>query len=443
MASDLRDALEEIASESRPDAPATDLWRRGRTRHRRRKLASGLAVVALLAGGVAGWAAWPDPTDVPVVKQPRHEPALPDRLYSPNEWTKGTAEVGPPGRIAALYWDQGERRDRSTGDATGGIMAISAIDGSYRYLDVQGSQRPEGWLLSPGGRYVAFWTRTSPVEQVPADPADGVHVYDAETGDVIRHEVDTPLGLQEGVGDLVWLDEGRLVVPLCAITEIRDDGSTCTAEPTQVWDVRTDDVVATFKGSPVLGPGGDKPLVYTRREGYQTVDLTSGARQSVTGIPEYLDRLVLSPDGTRFAGLGNTGDVAGDGDDEELRWGRLAEGKVHRTELFEVVDLYGWTDETSVVVSSAGGEQWAVDRVELESGQRTPFLRFDDGFLGAHVQLADDLLTEPMVEGLRPPDEPAPVARALYDWREEGLVGLGVVAAVWLLRPRRRRASWS
>ncbi|HET7691260.1 MAG TPA: hypothetical protein VFK41_12815, partial [Nocardioidaceae bacterium] len=149
MANDLREALEEIASESAPSNPAPDLWRRGK-RQRRRQVAGGVVVAVglfLASGGVvlgldASRAAAP-----PVADVPDSALRLPDRVFNQSEWTKGAAVVGP---IAVAYsasrgtWSGGEH----------GIMTISAVDGGYRFIDVPGLDRLEGlegeWALSPG-----------------------------------------------------------------------------------------------------------------------------------------------------------------------------------------------------------------------------------------------------------------------------------------------------
>jgi hypothetical protein len=209
MSSDLHQQLADLAGAAPTPAPggAAELWSAGKRRHRRRTAAGVLAAAALFAGmGSIGVAL---PGDVstadPAAVAPSGASRLPDHLYAPSQWLKGTADVGPIGPLAVVIGGQ----FRHETDAPG-LVGVSAVTGEYAFLDLPGRHSTDlaeisEIAVSADGTRVAYWYGAPKVERDFGVPADGVAVYDTVTGKVARHAIASPTTL---LGDtLVWVGD--------------------------------------------------------------------------------------------------------------------------------------------------------------------------------------------------------------------------------------------
>ena len=418
----LHDRLADLADQvdPTPGPPAPDLWRTGKRRARqRRALASvgALAAVAALALGSGAVATRLQSEPVQPAGSPERL-AVPDQVYAGNSWLPRGSEGGAGGPIAAVTpgqrttWFDGPRLD---------LLAISAVDQEYRWLDlpgfppVQPDGTAQGWSLSPDGRYVAYWQGSDLV------------TFDATTGDVHRRTFE----LADGASPLGWTGSKVWGCPATA----SDGGYSCAsafrmdAATGAVTDVRGRAV--GVDSSYVPGPDGS--LVATKRAGGRTLVFqlradSSGTDRPLTRVESALDdtettidSVALSPDGSRLA-LTRAG---------KIRVGTVQpRGTTPTTQVpvsggFHV--LLGWRDATHVV---ATGSQGLVS-VDVTTGEREPLVRAGSADIPA---VAADLLVEPTVAGVRPP---SPIDPRLLTV----LVGLGggllVVLGFWL---RRRRA---
>ncbi|HSV39057.1 MAG TPA: hypothetical protein VLI04_09880, partial [Nocardioidaceae bacterium] len=199
MASSLREALDDVASDVDSPIPPDDLWQRGRRRHRTRVAAGALAGTALVAALAGSWSVVSPPErTAPFVDVPDAELALPDHLYDVPRFVPGTADAGPPGPVAALV-DTSSRGWWGSGRF---FVTVSAVDGGYRYLDLPDVDTTEWAVLSPDGRSVAYTFKTA--------SASGVAVYSTLSGDVVRQEL-PPAG--RAVRVLGWsADSDRLAM---------------------------------------------------------------------------------------------------------------------------------------------------------------------------------------------------------------------------------------
>ncbi len=438
---DLQQGLGQIAD----DAPtahlsADALWREGVRRRNRRRAAvatAALAAVALVAGAV-GLAATPG-----VLRTDRTPPAassatghLPDRVWMPSPWTPGTGRAGDPGRIAVLFWDNGQRRSGGGADG-GGWMSVSAVDGRYRYLDLpdllfDGSDAP---VLSPDGRYLAYPLRAGGAD-ASLTVSRGWAVYDAQTGRVRRH---LPAGAPKGLGNstIVWTPDSRvLLMDVCRVTSVSKDSLSCNATRTDLWDVTTGrqwSVRGTFAAD-VVGRDGDRLVVSRHRRGLGEMDVATGrtrdlgleppAGRSTLAVAWGDPAVVLTGPGSTNQGTLRLATVPVRDD--------VATGPLRTVESFEgdVEEVGGVLADGRVVLTGLSPV-----RVGLldPSGRRTELVRFDAGWTGALPQVATELAAEPTVPGVRPPHvrDPRLVGAA-------AALGLAVLVGLGLLWRRRR-----
>lgn len=432
----LRSALEDLASDVPPPQPAPDLWRRGVRRRRRVRAAGVLAAVLVVLAG-AGGVRWV--SSAPSVPEPADAPAsrvgIPDHLYAASPWTAGTDDAGPPGRIAVLYYDNAQRGSWSGAGSRQGWVAVSAEDGSYRYLDELGELGPDAVSLSPNGRYVAFPMFGSD------DPhgngaAVGFQVYDAVTGQVRR----VPLATRYGLGT-TWLTFPWAADSSAVYAEVwRDtsaDGSSAEYEDTLAITPTSGDA----RSLPDAGTGvevfGDQ-LVEQKGRWLRT--LGGGEAGNLLRVPRNLDQLVRSPTGLEVAAIRDTTPAtSGDAPDGEVVVGAAPPHGTLRVRSLgdlDAVDVVGWATEQSVVVTRAvPGEGMSVAAVDTRTGEVTPFVTVAPGYKGFVPQVAGDLLTSPTVPGGAPPSPWNPRLKAGL----VGVLGLGAVAAGVVLWRRRTR----
>jgi hypothetical protein len=444
---DLSKGLGEIAD----DAPtahlsAEALWRDGTRRRNRRRAGAATAVVAsvaLLAGGVvvAGGVLRTDP---PPVADASTQGRLPDRVWMPSPWTQGTARAGDPGRIAVMFWDNGQRRSLG-GPEGGGYVTVSAVDGAYRYLDADGLQLDGATppVLSPDGRYLAYQL-ASPGAAAPTDPSRGWAVYDAQTGAVRRHVPDdVPLGV--GTSSPVWTpDSSTLLMDVCRVTQVDASTQSCTTRRTDVWEVPTDEhwSISGVLAADVVGRSGQDLLVREGQDGpVGRLDVRSGEVEQLgrPGGGTYTEQtLGIDPTGRR-ATVATVFERLSGWDLEVVREGlgprdgtEVAVPVVEGARYVEALDVLEDGRVLAAVQTEADG--WSIALTDAAS----PLARRDvvglGDYGGAQLQVATALAATPTATGVRPPDLRDPRAGIGGIALALGLAG-GVALAAW----RRRR----
>jgi hypothetical protein len=439
---DLRDGLARIAEDVVPGPAPDDLWRRGVRRRRRTRLTSALATAAMVVLVVAAGATGPDLLTRPPVPQAGQEirSAIPSRLVTPSRWLDGTADE-PPGPVAVLA---GAERADGWWDTADGVVAVSAGTGEYRFLDLPdafhdpaadflGDGSP---VLSPDGRHVAYWTR----HPQQASWVGGVAVYDTVTGEVLRHELPSDLGLAPEL--LAWGGDGELVVGYGVVTDRRSDGWSSSSRAPFVWRPTTDQVVELSSdiGSPdEVSPTEDGFAVIKARR----LELRSGASAEVDRVVRLSgDRdateSMLDPTASTLVVLPQSADG---GVVRRLLVGTVAQ-EVRLEPLpirLEVLGLLGWQDPQHAVVRGivpgTQRRQAGAYAVDLRTGERRLLVREERYGYGMSPVYAGQLWSRPTADRHVPvghdPRLPAAGGTAVA----AALVGLLVVAR------RRRRAG--
>lgn len=460
MTEQLHERLADLAGDAASPAPVdpAGLWRTGKRRQRRRTAAAAVAACAVVLAGVSG-AGLVAPT-ADLVGEPsatNTAPALPDRLYAPARWLESNDD-DPVGPFAVLAEDQ-----NGGSSEVKAYVGVSAMTGEYRRVELSGVGEAEfgpmggAAVLSPSGRYIAYWAPDGPLAGGPdGSSAGSPKVYDTVTGRSLNrgweleNMPDAPHGMS--LWDLRWIDDTRFYVQAGAIEggPGTDDasGSRITGAgwvfdlakkegPTEQLEVpgaaKTGDVFASDGSGHLLVRAKGKG------NGYLLVDPARPAEARAVKV---------------VSGEGGTGGVV-----RASRDGRVAmatqssEGNPvlgvtqvdgsHR--LFETVpawDVYGWSDETHVVVGITtplddNTSKAAIVEVDVTTGTSTrrlearPIVALPDSGLNP-PQLATGLLGVPTVHRGEP-DWPT-------DPRVFGVLGAGaLVLLLTALRIWRRR----
>jgi hypothetical protein len=446
---DLREELARIADDVATGPVPDDLWSRGVRRQRRTRVTSALVAAPVVLLVVAAGTAGRDLLDRAPAQPAGQERtgAIPDRLLTPSRWLDGTTGH-PPGPVAVLA---GAERADGWWDTTNGVVAVSARSGAYRFLDLPdavdasdadfiGDGSP---VLSPDGREVAYWTRSAE----RGSWAGGVAVYDTVTGEVLRHELPSELGVVAEL--LAWGGGGELVVGYGVVTDRRSDGWSSTSRAPFVWRPATDRVVelSSYVGSPdAVVPTEDGFAVVRRGR----VELRSGPAAGVDRVMRPARRhdaidvaldptastLVMAPQVDRFGVVrrllvGSVGPT-----------GPGASGTVRldpRPLDLEVLALLGWLDPQHVVVRGIVPDtqrrQAGAYAVDLRTGEHRLLVREERYSYGMFPVYAGELWSRPTVAAT------APVAGDPRVTVAGGLVGAILLGTFVLVRRRRRAGS--
>ncbi len=450
MSTELRDRLAAVAGRAPAVSPPEDLWRRGRRRHLRRSVAGAtVAAVMAVAVGVVGGQVWSwterqmtDPVDTP-----GPELVLPDHVFTPSPWLEGTDDAGPIGPLVALIG--GPRRHRTNlwaYERVDGIAGISA-SGDYRYLDLPGwvgfrSPWETKVVLSPDGRYVAYWavgaTADEPVPGEGDTVARAAAVYDTVTGRTDRREIGSTHGLApQGIawaGEAVRMSyrerrgpgtQGETPAPRpagYASWDARDASWSVIEEPEELLSR-----YAAQGAGHVVGYSNQDPLDH-ELVGPDGVERTFRIPLSLSVGP------VPSPDGRRVAGLGAGPDqgtparpiLVADLDRLDGR-GRVVTRQVPG---FEAYVVHGWRDDSHVIA-----EQWngaGLYSVDVRTGEATLLMTPVDLDVGQGLQVAHEAWQAPVVSAEEP--------RWPWDPRLRVALVAGAVLLGWVtVRAWRRR----
>ena len=413
---ELRDRLIELAAVA-DAAPTRDTagQARGRCRRYQRRRRAGTAglvaagAVALLALAGVSWVRTADP--VPADADAQH--ALPERVYEPSRWLPTTADAGPLGALAAVIGaDQG-----SWTGADPGLVGVSATTGEYRFLDLPWAVLTAAWALSPDGRHVAYWT-TGDTDRSPnldSGPVTGVAVYDAVTGQVIRHPVETNHGLDPDV--LAWAGRDRLIFGYGqyrgGVGDPLMDQSSAAFGPRFVWDFTAPPrrlPVADGTDLETAGPGyvlawndsASGPAVFTE------IRLDTGDRIRVDLGEDASTSPVLDDTGTRVAvvaGLTSNPGVSGR-NPNAVRAGPVGSSVPRIPRSSRTFDILGWVDAHHVAVHQRAGSdravtlRTAINLLDVRDGSKRRITSLPG--LSA-PQVATDLLGSPPRAAVAPP----------------------------------------
>jgi hypothetical protein len=452
----LRDLLHDLGSDHPPVHIDPHTYRRGRRAHWRRVVAGAVAGTLCLAAGVAvvvpilGQDAPPAPataTDVP---------AMPARLYEVPE--RLAPQLGPGG----YRWHQDVAAEGLAIGTTAavlpfnhrGVVAVSALDGTYRGLDLPGFD-PAAYFrfdgppvaLSPNGERLAYtWNPRVIGERHEGYLRSGVRIVDLSSGQV------TSTRIEEGFGvfahDFSWSPDGRYLAYNLHVTTNETGGvhgtrnfkiarlDTATGEHTVVSGLpqvnggglavsSRGEVAAVDNGRPASWLPGRRPTVVRGFEG---------------GVDDW--SAAWSPDGRRLA--------AGS---RERGWFSVGapegRGLVTRTAADappgSSVRALGWVGEAeAALLHQTPDEGVVVSAVPTTpaGGPGRRLVELDDSFAFtmAQLSLATDLLDRP-TRDFPEPDWPTdwPVALA---WVGSGLLTL-VLVALWARSYRRVPAERS
>lgn len=414
---DLKQALGDLAD----DAPTTyaapdEIWARGvRRRNRRRGAGAALGALALVAVAAPLTLLPGERPDQPFTAAELGSASLPDRVWSVSGHVPGTDDAGPPGRIAALYWDNGRRSGLFGGpEIGGGWMTVSAVDGRYRYLDAPGLRGVDtewGPLLSPDGRYVAYAVGGAGYQ---GQSSTGWRVYDATTGDTAFHPAPEEADLGVGGDGVVWsADSTTLVVDVCVVTESTAGTQSCSGTSSEAWEVGSGRVRELPGGTAAETVGHDGGDLLLQAEGRLTaLDPASGERtprgrlRAAAVAAEVHDgrlTVVAAPQGVPGPVLrvGSVGLPAGGAASTPLEpeW---------REPLRAAWATPLGVSPSGLALAWAPSERDAGDVVSLDptGGGSEPVVRLGDAFEGARVSIATDLADGPYRDASTRPEEP-------------------------------------
>ncbi|WP_205472545.1 hypothetical protein [Nocardioides sp. SYSU D00038] len=442
--STLHDRLDDLAADAPTGSPDPDLWDRGR-RYARRRRAGTAAVLAVAAVvlAVGGWRVQDLSKPDGELRPAGSTAALPDRVWEPSPWLAGTDEVGPPGRLALV--ELGERRDWYGSDVE--PWGISAETGSYAFLDLPG--RAEGQnrvTLSPDGRLVAYWLRGDPSGSRASgeeESVTGYALWDATTGEVRRHLVETEHGLS--VGRLVFADAETLVAQfghwIAGADGPQEQHGVADYAPLEVWDVadlapRASPVLERAVGGNQIDGGGHGRIWWRTEDTVVSSDVhDAAAHVRVVPLGGSAQSHVSAVDAT-----GRRAATIGPAMSRNVRVGE--EGGTGRRVLGteRSIGVLAWLDAERLLVVRAPERRrqlrFGLSVVDPVSGESTEITATGGSpltsTLTGHTEVAWQLAGGPTFDAVSPGHPPDP--RLVL----AGLLAVLVTAACVLIRWRRR-----
>lgn len=450
--STLADRLADLADDA-PDgtggsggtAAGSGLWQQGRRYARRRRLETGaLVVVLLLALGSVGTWVLPSASYDVAPADASADLRLPDQLFTPSPYLPGTDDVGPIGPLVAVF---GAERRSWRGSSSNGLVGVNAA-GDYAFLDLPDRAGPVfdesgGIALSDDGRFVAYWLGGDP-EGEPnlalGEPAVGIAVLDAVTGEVERHLVATEHGLDVDdlliAGDLLLASFGQFDQGASRAAE----SASASASAPLAWDLGSrsvterPDLADVVVSSPTRA--GDR-LVHASPRGIDLVDPANGNSQTWELDVLTEGQAVVDPTTDRVAVLEDPDgrNTVTSGVAKVVRVGLLGLRTAVATEVVPgdgVAELVGWRDGQHVV--GLDYRPGAYVSVDVTTGEAERLVQLPSNGWSPGAVLAADALRAPSYDASEPPTVVAPWLRITL-----GVLALLVAAAALAWWRRRAR----
>jgi hypothetical protein len=448
---DLRDRLADLAARAPVGVPAPDVWQRGRRRQVRRT-AAGVAVGAVITMilstvGAQTWS-WTERRTADPVDAPGPGLVLPDHVYTPGPWLEGTRDAGPIGPLVAIL---GGPRPHWTGwkyKPGNGIAGIST-SGVYRYLDLPGwTGESESFgasevVLSPDGRYVAYWasgpTTGKPVATESGEVTGAVAVYDTVTGDTDQHPISSVRGLAPAgiawAGNVVRMAFGVYLPPVFESDSVgsRLAGYAQWDSGGRTWSLATQPKDLLDLPS---APQGAGHFVFAGRGKAKLVMGPAGVEERFRMETAVESEPVPSPDGRRVAGIYDPHPSVFDAKAREIVVTDLdrldADGRAIGTRVptFSGQAVYGWRDDRHVIA-----ERWdrqpGIYSVDVTTGDATLLMTRVGENYGNGLQIAAEAWMAPSVTASEPS----------WPWDPRLKIALvaGLVLLCWVLWSRWRR----
>lgn len=436
--STLHERLADLATDAPAAAPDPLLWDRAARFHRRRRAGTaGILAVAMLAVlSLVGIDTWQRSPGVEPAA-PGTEPALPARFYPPSPWLSGTGGE-PTGLLAAVM--TAERKGWFSPGI--GVVGVSATTGEYRFLDLP-DDAGEGWGLSPDGSKVAYWLTGIPDGSPQTSggqslPVVGLAVWDARTGEVVRHEIQTEHGL--AVDDkLVWADSSALVTSWGQWRAgddgpAMDQGSSIDRIGLRVWEPDGPEGPVALGVQADVDAANGEGLVLLSSRRRSVLDVRTGERSGPDVVgSNYGNVSALSPAGSAVAY------PRGSRNPNRLVVARTGADEPELVLDDDVWAAVAWIDDDTIAFTTRDTEQDPIpafiEALSLPTGERTVLIEAGPDLQPGFDDLATDLLA------VEPRDFPEP--HRPWDPRfVAALVGfVALVAGMWLLGWRRRVAA--
>ncbi|MCW2852448.1 MAG: hypothetical protein JWM84_2112 [Nocardioides sp.] len=444
----LHERLAELAelSEQRPDpGTAAMAAARGRAYRRRRlvgtaaTLGASAAALALIAGISLSRSAGdvePAPAGAPT--------GMPRELYEPSPWLPGTGDE-PLGTLAGLVV-----ADRASWSGTErGLVGISATTGAYRFLELPSAAAVHltSAAISPDGGHVAYWTTGGTRLSPDTDPVTGVAIYDAATGDVVRHPVETDHGL--ATEELTWADDATLLLGYGqyrgGLADPQELQGSSTFAAWFTWRVGdSEPAPAPFDNGTDVGRAASGRVLEDGPP-RAVVDLATMSRETVRIGSDFSQSPVPDLDGTALAWVagGTRRDPGGGSNPNRVYVASLATrdaaGRVERRLVpgsGKTFDVLAWTDRTHVALLQRVGtslDRTRIAVVDVRTGKSDTVTTGELGTTFAPGRVATDLLSHPPIAA---PEPPSP-----WDPRvSTGLAATVLLTAAGFLIVWRRRA---
>ena len=388
------DLLREAATAAPSGSPDPTLWDRGRRYHRRRRAGTVLVVVVtlVLLGSLLGY----DRHRARPIEPAGAEgaAAVPTRVWTPDPWLPSTDDEGPLGRLAIVM----RSRQNTWFGSRDGVVGVSATTGEYRFLDLPdlvGTAGFDGPVLSPDGRSIAYWTtgKTTGSPNSESGAIAGVAVYDAATGALQRHPIETEHGVRPET--LTWAGDDAVLVAYGQLRGGDDDSemsrsSSSSAAALYRWRPGASGFQTVWRAGagPKAGPSAAPQVdlaeveaasattaVSSADRGWNVLDLDDGTVRTVPGsLPGYAQVAAISADGSLLATL------AGSRNPGRLAWSPLTPGARSTTVpgRADVRRVVGFLDARTVLIERLGvwGQQYREpDRhgftsIDLRTGER-------------------------------------------------------------------------
>lgn len=446
----LHDLLHELAEEQRPVAPSDGTYQRARRSYRRGLLLRGLAGTLLVVAVAMLVRPAMAPDSAPAPAQGARTPALPDELHAvPERLAEYHGQARGPEwhhSVAAGALDVGTTATVFP-VGRGAVMAVSALDGSYRGLDLPGFDGDAYFrfentavALSPDGERLAYtWNpRVIHAEPVGRAPDTGVRIAHLATGRIESVRIESPYGVY--AHGFAWSPNGRYLVYYVDVITAPDGRVSGPENFSMVrLDTRTGERVRIV-GMPrsdtaaAVSDRGEVAVVGNGRPATWLAGRKPAVRYFEGGADEWT--AAWSPSGGLVAAGSRDFGGFSVGDPGELG---LLTGTAADAPAGSQVRVLGWIGNDQVVLMhQTDGDSLRISAVSAESprgGPGRPLVEVDAAVPLPQVSVATELFAR------EPASFPAP--EWPVDWPTtllRGAVGLIIVAVV-ALGVRRTRST--